>query len=94
MKFLPESIAADPDRLAGFHKEVRLARQVSYPNVCRVYDTGESGDGFRLVRTVIVAKLDRLTRSVRGHVGTTLGPVRPGVAEIVTFSRRKRRTYL
>jgi hypothetical protein len=44
------------------------------------------GDGvFGLVKTVIVAKLDHLTRSVRDHVGTTLGPVRPGVAEIVTF---------
>jgi len=62
------------DRLARFHKEVRLASQVSHPNVGRVYYIGESGDGvFGLVKTVIVAKLDRLTRSVRGHVGTTLG---------------------
>ena len=27
--------------LAGFHAEVRNARQVSHPNVCRVYDIGE-----------------------------------------------------
>ena len=33
---------------------------------------------------VIVAKLDRLTCSVRDHVGTTFGPVRAGIAEIVT----------
>jgi hypothetical protein len=57
------------DHLARFHKEVRLASQVSHPNVGRVYYIGESGDGvFGLVKTVIVAKLDRLTRSVRGHV--------------------------
>jgi serine/threonine-protein kinase len=48
LKFLPESLAADPDRLARFHKEVRLARLVSHPNVCRVYDIGESGDGIFL----------------------------------------------
>src|SRR5262249_25751180 len=30
-------------RLARFHQEVRLARQVSHPNVCRVYDIGEAG---------------------------------------------------
>jgi serine/threonine-protein kinase len=27
--------------LARFHNEVRIARQVSHPNVCRVYDLGE-----------------------------------------------------
>ena len=31
------------DRLARFHQEVRLARQVSHPNVCRVHDIGEAG---------------------------------------------------
>lgn len=41
LKFLPESIASDPTRLAQFHQEVRTARQVSHPNVCRVYDIGE-----------------------------------------------------
>ena len=41
LKFLPESTASDPDTLARFHNEVRIARQVSHPNVCRVYDIGE-----------------------------------------------------
>ena len=41
LKFLPESTAADPDILARFNNEVRIARQVSHPNVCRVYDIGE-----------------------------------------------------
>jgi len=43
LKFLPPDLARDPGRLARFHNEVRLARQVSHPNVCRVYDLGESG---------------------------------------------------
>ena len=34
-------LANDPQRLEYFHNEVRLARQVSHPNVCRVYDIGE-----------------------------------------------------
>jgi serine/threonine-protein kinase len=42
LKFLPEALARRPDRLARFHQEVRLARQVSHPNVCRVYDVGET----------------------------------------------------
>jgi serine/threonine-protein kinase len=40
LKFLPEATASDPDILARFHSEVRIARQVSHPNVCRVYDIG------------------------------------------------------
>jgi len=41
LKFLPESIALDGGMLARFHNEVRIARQVAHPNVCRVYDIGE-----------------------------------------------------
>lgn len=41
LKFLPPEFAGDPKRLEYFHNEVRLARQVSHPNVCRVYDIGE-----------------------------------------------------
>jgi len=41
LKFLPEALADDRQRLDLLHNEVRLARQVSHPNVCRVYDIGE-----------------------------------------------------
>ena len=40
LKFLPASLQNDTEALAGFHAEVRNARQVSHPNVCRVYDIG------------------------------------------------------
>ena len=36
LKFLPPRFANDPDRLARLRGEVRAARQVSHPNVCRV----------------------------------------------------------
>jgi hypothetical protein len=42
LKFLPEGLSQDGGALARFHREVRLARQVSHPNVCRVFDIGES----------------------------------------------------
>jgi serine/threonine-protein kinase len=42
LKFLPADLADDPDRLARFRGEVRVARQVSHPHVCRVYDIGEA----------------------------------------------------
>ncbi len=41
LKFLPEAVVHDADVLARFRSEVRVARQVSHPNVCRVYDVGE-----------------------------------------------------
>ena len=41
LKFLPESVDRDPARLTQLHTEVRMARQVSHPNVCRVYDVAE-----------------------------------------------------
>ncbi|HEY1343012.1 MAG TPA: serine/threonine-protein kinase [Bryobacteraceae bacterium] len=41
LKFLPESLARDERAMARFFNEVRIARQVTHPNVCRVYDIGE-----------------------------------------------------
>jgi serine/threonine-protein kinase len=41
LKFLPAGVAATEGALDRFRHEVRLARQVSHPNVCRVYDIGE-----------------------------------------------------
>jgi hypothetical protein len=41
LKFLPEHLLSDGAALARFHREVRVARQVSHRNVCRVYDIGE-----------------------------------------------------
>ena len=42
LKFLPPEFVADPVRLGRFRDEVRLARQVSHPNICRVYDIVET----------------------------------------------------
>jgi serine/threonine-protein kinase len=41
LKFLPRALQQDASRLERFYSEVRIARQVSHPNVCRVYDVGE-----------------------------------------------------
>jgi serine/threonine-protein kinase len=42
LKFLPDSLAHDPARLAQFHNEVRIARTISHRNVCRTYDIGDA----------------------------------------------------
>ena len=41
LKFLPESVI-DRSTLERFRNEVRIARRISHPNVCRVYDIGET----------------------------------------------------
>src|SRR4051812_32226968 len=41
LKFLPDVVARNQQALERFRNEVRIARQVSHPNVCRVYDLGE-----------------------------------------------------
>lgn len=42
LKFLPREVAADPLMLERFHAEVRNARQVSHPHVCRVHDIDDA----------------------------------------------------
>ena len=41
LKFLPEGVSGDQRRLELLRAEVRLARQIAHPNVCRVYDIAE-----------------------------------------------------
>jgi predicted Ser/Thr protein kinase len=43
LKFLPEH-RTDEDTLDRFRNEVRIARRISHPNVCRVYDIGQAED--------------------------------------------------
>ncbi len=42
LKFLPAPWTADETTLARFRNEVRIARQISHPNVCHMYDIGEA----------------------------------------------------
>src|SRR5262245_34338932 len=48
LKFLPESLVRNEAAVARFRNEVRVARQVSHPNVCRMYDLGEAEGQFFL----------------------------------------------
>jgi hypothetical protein len=48
LKLLPERLARDERRLGRLRDEVRIARGVSHPNVCRVYDISEA-DGVHFI---------------------------------------------
>ncbi len=65
LKFLPASLQNDAAALAGFHAEVRNARQVSHPNVCRVYDIGEvNGQHFLTMEYIDGEDLSSLLRRI------------------------------
>jgi hypothetical protein len=65
LKFLPADVDRDPARLTQLHTEVRMARQVSHPNVCRVYDIDEiAGHTFLSMEYVDGEDLSTLLRRV------------------------------
>ena len=63
LKFLPPK--TDPQALERFRAEVRIARQVSHPNVCRVYDIGQvDGSAFLSMEYVDGEDLRSLLRRI------------------------------
>jgi hypothetical protein len=65
MKFLPDHLLSDGGALARFHREVRVARQVSHKNVCRVYDIGEvDGRHFLSMEFIKGEELSSLLRRI------------------------------
>jgi serine/threonine-protein kinase len=65
LKFLPDQHLSDGAALARFHREVRVARQVSHKNVCRVYDIGEiDGRHFLSMEFIKGEELSSLLRRI------------------------------
>lgn len=65
LKFLPDRFLSDSAALARFYREVRVARQVSHRNVCRVYDVAEiDGRHFLSMEFIKGEELSSLLRRI------------------------------
>lgn len=64
IKVLHPKMAADPDAIARFHREIVLSRRVVHPSVCRVHELHEI-DGLRFLTMEFVAgvPLQELTKA-------------------------------
>jgi serine/threonine protein kinase len=65
LKFLPQSVEQEPERLARLLDEVKIARAIAHPNVCRVYDIDEvDGHHFLSMEYIDGENLSTLLRRV------------------------------
>ncbi len=68
LKFLPETLSKDEKALARFYNEVKIARQIAHPHVCRVYDIGDvSGHAYISMEFINGEDLNSLLRRI-GHI--------------------------
>jgi eukaryotic-like serine/threonine-protein kinase len=53
LKVLPDSLAADPDRLARFHREAQVLAALNHPNIAQIYGFEDSGATHALVMELV-----------------------------------------
>ncbi len=81
LKFLTERVAGDPVALDRFRGEVRNARKIAHPNVCRMYDIGEV-DGH------VFLSMEYIDGEDLAHVLARMG--RPSQEKALEIARRLR----
>src|SRR5690349_7830765 len=70
IKVLPESVAADPERVARFHREAQVLASLNHPNIAHVYGF----DSEPLRRSVL---------DTREHNGASASSVDPSASYLV-----------
>src|SRR5215475_11809207 len=81
LKILPESFAADADRLARFQREAEVLASLSHPNIAGIYGIEES-NGTRALVMELVEGEDLSQRIARGRIPLDEAlPIARGIAE-------------
>src|SRR5262245_17315185 len=64
LKVLPESFAADPDRIARMHREAQVLAAINHPNIAAIYGFEDTGNVHALVLEFVdgATLADRIAR--------------------------------
>lgn len=90
LKFLPPEMSKDRQRLERLYSEVRIARQIAHPSVCRVYDVGEvDGEHFISMEYIEGEDLSTLLRRIGGLPETKALQIARQVAAGVAAAHEK-----
>ena len=71
IKVLPETLSADPDRLARFQREAELLATLNHPNIAAIYGLEDAGGASAIVMELVEG--ETLADKLWGIVGTGLG---------------------
>jgi serine/threonine protein kinase len=89
LKVLPESFAADPDRLARFTREAHTLASLNHPHIAAIYGIEES-DGIRAIVMELVEGEDLSQRIARGAIPLDEAwPIAKQVAEALEFAHEQ-----
>ncbi len=81
IKLLRRDLIRQPGAQARFADEIRLARRITHPNVCRVFDVGADGD--RIFYTMELHRGRTLKAHFLEHGTYAVDELRPIVAQIL-----------
>lgn len=81
VKLLRADLLRKPGAQARFADEIRIARRITHPNVCRVFDVGS--DGERVFYTMEMHRCGTLKDDFREHGPYSVDELRPIVRQIL-----------